>query len=139
MPLRVYSKELRHSTSKDIELLDVTRDVEHVVEESRIESGLCLVHVPHATAAIVVNEAEPGLIQDIVRKIMEMFPRGAGYLHDRIDDNAHSHLAASFIGSSRVFPVQAGRLVRGTWQNILLVELDGPRSLRRLVVTVIGD
>ncbi len=137
--MKVYSRELRYSTKKSLELIDITRDVERVVEESRIESGMCMVFAPHATAAVMANEAEPGLMQDVIKKVSELFPRGAGYLHDRIDDNAHAHLASSIIGSARVFPVSAGRLVRGTWQNIFLVELDGPRSTRRLVVTIIGD
>jgi secondary thiamine-phosphate synthase enzyme len=60
------------------------------------------------------------------------------YKHDLIDDNAAAHLASAFLGQSVTFPVKNSRLVRGTWQNIFLVELDGPRSQRRIVVEVIG-
>ncbi|MFP3283501.1 MAG: secondary thiamine-phosphate synthase enzyme YjbQ [Nitrososphaeria archaeon] len=128
-----------YSSNKDVELIDVTADVERVVAESGIESGICVVSVPHATAAVIENEAEEGLMEDIVERILEFFPKGIGYRHDVIDDNAHAHLAAAFLGSSRTFPVNDGRLTRGTWQNIFLVELDGPRSARKVVVTVIGD
>ncbi|MGC8968996.1 MAG: secondary thiamine-phosphate synthase enzyme YjbQ [Conexivisphaera sp.] len=137
--MRVSTSELRYSSRRELELIDVTEDVERAVGASGISEGICLVSVPHATAAILVNEHEDGLLEDIERKIAEMFPRGRGYAHDEIDDNAHAHLAASFLGSSRAFTVSGGRLVRGTWQNIFLVELDGPRSVRRVVVTVIGD
>ncbi len=139
MGLRAFTKELVYSTSSDVELVDVTRDVERAVAESGVLNGICLVSVPHATAAILANEHEEGLLRDIVRKLRELFPRGMGYMHDRVDDNAHAHLAAALIGNSRAFPVSGGRIVRGTWQNIFLVELDGPRTARRVVVAVVGD
>jgi len=85
-----------------------------------------------------VNEHEAGLTKDIVRKIQQDFPKGAGWLHDRVDDNADAHLASSFIGPTRIFPVQEGRLIRGAWQNIFLLELDGPRT-RRINVEVMGE
>ncbi len=136
--MKVVFKELRVSTSNLIELVDITRQVEEAVRESGVVNGLCLVYAPHATAAIVANEHEAGLMRDILNKLQQEYPRGAGWLHDRIDDNANAHLASAFIGSSRTFPVMDRRLVRGTWQNIFLVEMDGPRS-RRIVVEVLGE
>ncbi|RLF11806.1 MAG: YjbQ family protein [Thermoprotei archaeon] len=136
--MKVVFKELRVSTSNLTELVDITRQVEEAVRESGVVNGLCLVYAPHATAAIVANEHEAGLMRDILNKLQQEYPRGAGWLHDRIDDNANAHLASAFIGSSRTFPVMDRRLVRGTWQNIFLVEMDGPRS-RRIVVEVLGE
>lgn len=136
--MRVFFKELRLATSKPIELVDVTREVEAAVAESGVANGICLVYAPHATAAVVANENEAGLVRDLLTKLQQEYPRGAGWMHDRIDDNAHAHLASAFIGSSRTFPVKEGRLVRGAWQNVFFVELDGPRS-RRLVVEVLGE
>jgi len=98
-----------------------------------------LVHASHATAAIICNEHEGGLIHDILRKVKELFPPSAGYLHDRIDDNASSHVASALIGASRTFPIDDARLVRGTWQNIFLLELDGPRTRRTVNVHIIGE
>jgi len=132
-------KELRLSTSKRYEMIDITRDVEEFVLESKIRNGLCLVFAPHATAAIVVNEHEEGLIEDLLSLIKEVFPRNGRWRHNLIDDNAAAHLGSAFLGSERVFPVINGRLVRGTWQHIFLVEMDGPRALRRVLVCVIGD
>lgn len=120
-----------------IEIIDITALVEDSVRKSGISNGICLVHLPHATAALVANENEQGLIRDIIRKIREEFVR-EGWEHDKIDDNAYAHIASSFIGASRAFPVVSGRLMRGTWQNLMLVELDGPRE-RKVVVTIVGE
>jgi len=137
--MKNFAKTLTVSTKEKYQLIDITRSVEQAVSESKVEEGLCLIHASHATAAIICNENESGLVSDILRKVKEIFPPGAGYLHDRIDDNASSHIASALIGASRAFPVQSGRLVRGTWQNIFLLELDGPRTRRIVNVHVIGE
>ncbi|HIQ03776.1 MAG TPA: YjbQ family protein [Desulfurococcales archaeon] len=137
--MRVYFKELTLSTKTQYELIDITYEVEKAVRDSGISNGLCIIHAPHATAAIIANENEAGLIQDIIRSIKELYPRNAGWKHDIIDDNAAAHLGSAMIGSTRIFPVKDGRLVRGTWQNIFLVEMDGPRPYRRVVIEVIGE
>ncbi|MCE4614188.1 MAG: secondary thiamine-phosphate synthase enzyme YjbQ [Desulfurococcales archaeon] len=136
---KIHRKEITYRTSKLIEFVDMTRDIERIVEESRIKDGLAHVFVPHATAAIIANEYEQGLLGDYVRLIRELFRPGGDWMHNRIDNNAHAHLAAGIIGADRSFPVENGKLVRGTWQNIFLVELDGPRSMRRVIVTVAGE
>jgi secondary thiamine-phosphate synthase enzyme len=137
--MRNFVRTLTLSTKEKHQLVDLTESIEQVVSESEIEEGLCLVHASHATAAIICNEHESGLIQDILRKVKELFPPGAGYLHDRIDDNASSHLGSALIGASRTFPIDDGRLVRGTWQNIFLLELDGPRTRRIVNIHIIGE
>lgn len=137
--MKNFAKTLTVSTKEKYQLIDITRSVEQAVSESKVEEGLCLIHASHATAAIICNENESGLVSDILRKVKEIFPPGAGYLHDRIDDNASSHIASALIGASRAFPVQSGRLVRGTWQNIFLLELNGPRTRRIVNVHVIGE
>ncbi len=137
--MAVFAKALTVSTRERYQLVDLTRSIEEIVAESKIEKGLCLVHASHATAAIIANENESGLVNDVLRKVKEIFPPGAGYLHDRIDDNASSHIASALIGASRAFPVEEGRLVRGTWQNIFLLELDGPRAHRVVNVHIVGE
>ena len=136
--MKVYFKELKISTSGRYELVDITSEVERAVNDSGIKNGMCLVFAPHATAAIVANEHETGLMEDILTKIQEEYPRNGKWLHNRIDDNAAAHLASAFISSARIFPVKNGYLIRGTWQNIFLVEMDGPRSIRRIVIEIIG-
>jgi secondary thiamine-phosphate synthase enzyme len=137
--MNIYFKELSFSTRRRRELIDITGQVEKIVYESGVRNGICLVYAPHATIAIVVNEHETGLMSDIITKIERDFPSGFGWLHDKIDDNADAHLASAFIGSSRIFPVANGKLIRGTWQNIFVLELDGPRSARRILVEVMGE
>jgi secondary thiamine-phosphate synthase enzyme len=137
--MKNFAKTLTLSTSEKYQLIDLTERIEEIVSESEVEKGLCLVHASHATAAIICNEHESGLVHDILRKVKELFPPSAGYLHDRIDDNASSHVASALIGASRAFPIDDGRLVRGTWQNIFLLELDGPRARRTVNVHIIGE
>jgi secondary thiamine-phosphate synthase enzyme len=121
------------------QLIDFTSEVTGFVRDAGVREGVCIVSVPHATAALLVNEHEAGLLNDLLAKIEDLFPASASYDHNAIDDNADSHVAAAFLGHSRSFPVCDGELVRGTWQNIFLVELDGPRSRREVVLQVIGD
>ncbi len=136
--MKLVIKEEVVTTNQRLEVVDITGLVERIVAESGINSGFCLVHLPHATAGLVANENEAGLIRDLLNLISEIFKPGHSWMHNKIDNNAHAHLAVSFIGSTRVFPVKNRRLVRGTWQHILLVELDGPRT-RRVVVEVMGE
>jgi len=120
------------------QFIDVTSQVVEVVRRSGVDEGICLVSAPHATAAILVNENEHGLIQDMLAKIEALFPASAQSLHNAIDDNADAHLAAVFIGNSKTFSVSKNALVRGTWQNIFLVELDGPRQRREVHIQILG-
>ena len=138
MGMKVFQKEFSISSSKRIELIDVTSKVERIVKSSGIEDGLCTIFVPHATAAVLLNENENGLVSDMETHIKKIFPASNEYAHNRIDNNAGSHIASAFIGQSRTLPVKGDMVVRGTWQNIFVVELDGPRRSRRVVVTIIG-
>jgi len=125
------------STSDRVELNDVTGEVIAEIDKSGVKEGIALVYVPHATAALIINENERGLISDMTAAISDLIPRDRRYEHDRIDDNAWSHLTSAVIGCSLTIPITGGRLECGTWQNIFLVELDGPRR-RKVVVKVIG-
>ncbi|MCD6300779.1 MAG: YjbQ family protein [Staphylothermus sp.] len=138
--MKVYTREIVLSTSKKFQLIDITYEVEKIVEESGVRNGIVLVFAPHATAAIIANEHESGLIEDIITKIKELTEPGSSkWKHNIIDDNAHAHIGSAILGADKVFPVINGRLVRGTWQNIFLVEMDGPRARRHVLVTVLGE
>ncbi|MCX8136173.1 secondary thiamine-phosphate synthase enzyme YjbQ [Pyrobaculum aerophilum] len=136
--MKVYVEELRVSTRLQEDIVVITEQVERVVEKSGVKNGLALIYLPHATAIVTANENEPRLKDDILNKVRALFPRGAGYRHDEIDDNANAHLANIFLGFHVVMPVVGGKLRRGTWQELMLIEMDGPRS-RNVVVVVIGD
>ena len=137
--MAVYQIQIYVSSSKRKELIDITSYVEQAVKESGIERGICHVFVPHATAAIIANEHESGLMNDILKALEDLVPPDKPWKHNLIDNNADAHILASIIGPSRSFPVEGGRLVRGMWQNIFVVELDGPRATRKVIITVMGE
>jgi secondary thiamine-phosphate synthase enzyme len=123
------------STCKAGEVVDITRQVAAILEPAGITEGLCTVFVPHATAAVVINEnADPGFRADLVTALDRLFPEGI-WEHDKVDDNGAAHLKAALLGPSETIPVAGGRLALGTWQGIALVECDGPRE-RHVIVTI---
>ena len=129
--------EINVKTDQRYQLIDITDEVESVVIESKTKDGLCLVFVPHSTAAIILTENESGLKNDWL-KILKKLIEGEKFEHDRIDNNADSHLLSGLLGQGKLLPIKDNRLVRGTWQQIFLVELDGPRA-RRVVIKIIKD
>ncbi len=121
------------TTSKRLELIDITRQVASVVAASKVREGLCTLFACHATAALIINEnADPGFRQDVLSLLDKLIPEGV-WEHDKVDDNGAAHLKATLLGPSQVIPVKDGRLLLGTWQGITLVELDGPRT-REIIV-----
>jgi len=127
--------ELRLRTTTKRELVDLTARVAAVVAESGLAEGLCHVYVAHATAAIVVNENDdPNVCVDLLDALDRLVPAGI-WRHDRVDGNAASHIQAAILGPSETIPVRDGKLCLGTWQAIMLAELDGPRE-RRIVITL---
>ncbi|MEA2075717.1 MAG: secondary thiamine-phosphate synthase enzyme YjbQ [Euryarchaeota archaeon] len=125
-------------TKESTELIDITREVKGIVSSKRVDSGVCVIFTKHTTTGIVINENEAGLKSDILTLLNELIPTGKGYLHDRIDNNAHSHLRAVVLGSSVTIPIEGGTLALGTWQSILFVECDGPRRREVCVVIIEG-
>ncbi|MFA0832466.1 MAG: secondary thiamine-phosphate synthase enzyme YjbQ [Methanobacterium formicicum] len=126
------------NTSQRVEIHDITPDVEAVLKNSGISEGLLNVYSRHSTSGVVINENESGLVKDFQLALQKLVPEGAGYQHDRIDNNADSHIRGFLLGGSETIPVEDGRLMLGTWQSIFFVELDGPRQ-RQLTVTVMGE
>jgi secondary thiamine-phosphate synthase enzyme len=127
---------MKIDTNLAVELIDITDNVIEEVNKNSIRNGICVISTPHTTTAIIINENEPGLLSDMFNLLNKLVPPGAGYNHDRIDNNADSHLRAMLLGSSETIPIVNGKLVLGTWQRIFFVELDGPRQ-RKANVTLI--
>ena len=127
-------------TGQSTELIDITGKVKEIVKSrsGNVNSGICVVFTKHTTSGIIINENEAGLKNDISALLNDLIPKGKGYLHDKIDDNAHSHLRAVVLGSSVTIPIEKGGLALGTWQSIFFVECDGPRR-REAYVTVIDE
>ena len=129
------SVEFHIRTTAKREMIDLTARVAEIVARAEVAEGLCSVYTPHATAAIVVNENDdPNVCVDVLDALDRLIPAGI-WQHDRVDGNAASHIQATILGPGKAIPVRDGKLLLGTWQAIMLVELDGPRD-RRVVVTV---
>jgi secondary thiamine-phosphate synthase enzyme len=116
-------------TEKRTEIVDITDRVEKLLEGS----GVALIFTPHTTASIILNEAEEGLLDDILELMEKIAPRNSNYRHNRIDSNADAHLKASILGNSVLVPFENGKLKLGTWQRVLFIEFDGPRNRRVFV------
>ena len=120
-------------TRRKFQVIDITEKVREIVERAAIPEGLCCVYVPHATAAIAVNEnADPNIGEDLQEALAKLIPEGI-WRHDRIDDNAAAHIKAAIVGPSETVPINNGRLLLGTWQSLMLVEFDGPRERKVFV------
>lgn len=143
-----HSEDVKLETDEHLQFLDVTTLVAEQVRRSGVTHGLVNVQTRHTTTAVVVNENEPLLIDDLKRHLENWAPRHASYRHNDLaarglDDppgerlNGHSHHQAVILGSSETLNVVNGRICLGDWQRIFLVELDGSRE-RRISITVIG-
>ncbi len=137
-------EEVRIRSSKRLEILDITDKVEKSVSGSGISDGFVVIWEPHTTATIAVNENDPELWQDILEKFTELVPIKGNYRHNAkyrgiaSEQNAHAHILNCLSGSSISIPLVKGRLVLGTWQRILFIELDGPRS-RKVILQIVGE
>ena len=136
--MTVYVKSFEVRTKYRLEWINVTKQIREIVKSSRISNGIVGIFTKHTTTGITINEYESGLLMDLLSKLSELVPQGAGYRHDRIDDNADSHLKCSILGNSASVPVVDGLLSLGTWQSVLFGEFDGPKT-RTILVTVMGE
>lgn len=119
---------------KDV-MIDITKEVQKCVKESGVKSGLCIVFVPHTTAAVTINEnADPDVVRDFVMEMNKIVPESDGYYHR--EGNSAAHIKASMMGFSDTIIVEEGRLLLGTWQGIYFLEYDGPR-IRKVHVKIV--
>lgn len=119
------------------ELVDITERVRSIVTEHGRNKELCALYAQGATAAIMIQENwDPNIRTDVVNCLRTLVPRGM-WLHDREDGNGDSHIKAGIVGPSEVIPVEEGRLLLSTWQNIFFCEFDGPRQDRKVIVTLL--
>jgi len=125
-------------TTATVDVRDITDEVAARIPDT-IDEGLCTVFVPHTTAGITVNEAEPRLLADLRTLLETLVEDTADWGHDAIDDNAAAHLRTMLVGADTTIPIRDGALAVGTWQSILLVESDGPRTRQVSVTTTTGE
>jgi secondary thiamine-phosphate synthase enzyme len=116
------------TTKKRDEMIDITTEVQAIIEEANILTGAVLIYCPHTTAGITINEnADPDVVHDVLMRLDEVFPwKHEKYLH--MEGNSASHLKAITVGSSQYVIVENGRLLLGIWQGIYFCEFDGPRK-----------
>ena len=126
------STTLNVRTDSHTQMKDITSLVQKAVRESGVRDGICMVFIPHTTAAVTINEnADPDVVRDFTTEIGKIVPWEDGYYH--FEGNSAAHLKSSMIGFSEQIIIEDGRLVLGTWQGIYFCEYDGPRSRKVLV------
>ncbi len=109
------------------EFIDITSKIQTMVTAAGIGEGLCMLYIPHTTAAITINEsADPSVKDDILMILNKIIPWQAGYQH--LEGNSPAHIKSTIVGSSELIAVENNRLVLGTWQGIFFCEFDGPRT-----------
>lgn len=117
------------------EFINITNEVQNVVNSSGVKDGVCYIFVPHTTAGVTINEAaDPDVADDIQQSLNKLVPHSGHYQHT--EGNADSHIKTSIIGSSEVVFIENGRLKLGTWQGVFFCEFDGPRN-RKVWVKIV--
>ena len=120
--------KVKLQTGKHAQMIDITSQVQGIIRQEKVDTGMALVYCPHTTGAITINEnADPDVVHDILMRLEEMYPwNHSGDRHG--EGNSAAHLKSSTIGASQLIPIADGRLLLGTWQGIYFCEFDGPRQ-----------
>jgi len=134
--MKIVTKEFTVRTKSRFDSIDVTDLVAEAVKG--IKDGIAHVIVKHTTCALIINEAESGLMKDYLNWAKKIVPPEGEFEHNLIDNNGHAHVISAIIGNSRIVPITEGKLDLGTWQRIILLEFDGPRT-RTILVKAMGE
>jgi secondary thiamine-phosphate synthase enzyme len=138
---KIHTKKLSEKTSGFCDIIDITARVRQEVEQEKIEYGLVTLFVSGSTAALTTIESEPGLVRDLKEFVEQLIPSNRRYHHDDRwgDDNGFSHLRASLFGPSLAIPIENGRMLLGTWQQVVLLDFDNRPRTREIIVQLIGE
>jgi secondary thiamine-phosphate synthase enzyme len=139
--MKVHTTRLTEKTQGFCDIVDITAKVQEQVQKEKIQQGLATLFVSGSTAALTTIEYEPGLVRDLKEVLEELIPSNKKYHHDGRwgDDNGFSHLRASLFGPSLQIPIESGRLLLGTWQQIVLLDFDNRPRTREIVVQIMGE
>jgi secondary thiamine-phosphate synthase enzyme len=139
--MAAFRRQFQVSTRGRCDVLDITAQVARIVAESGIALGIVNVSGLGSTLGITTLEFEPGCVADLRRALEKIAPANHDYAHNARwgDDNGYSHLRSALVGTARSFPVEAGRILVGTWQQIVLCDFDDRERDRQVVVTVVGE
>ena len=139
--MTVLTEHISVKTKGEVDIIDLTDKIEGAVENSGLNKGIVTIFVPGSTGALTTIEYEPGLLQDFPAALERIAGRDISYEHETRwhDGNGHSHVRASLLGPSLTVPFNDTKLILGTWQQIVFVELDVRSRARNLVVQIIGE
>jgi secondary thiamine-phosphate synthase enzyme len=139
--MKIINKKICLKTKGNPDLINITGEVSKILENSGLKDGSLTIFVVGSTAAITSFEYEPGLIKDVQELFDKLIPRSSHYNHDETwgDANGFSHLRASLQGPSLTVPFEAGKLLLGTWQQVILAEFDNRPRQREVVIQLIGE
>jgi len=139
--MSVYYDEINIRTKGEVDIVDITDELQNIVVKSKLNDGIACVFVPGSTGTITTIEYEPGLMKDLPRALQKIAPKNDHYDHHETwhDDNGHSHIRASLMGPSITIPFRNSKLLHGTWQQIVFVELDTRDRDRHIIVQLVGE
>ena len=137
----VFQDEIKLSTEGFCDVKDITSEVNEIIVKSKIKEGIMVISVIGSTAGLTTIEAEPNLIEDFKEFWEKLIPRDKNYRHNQTwgDDNGFSHLRSSLLGTSVCFPVSEGKMLLGTWQQVVFVDFDNRPRQRKMVVKIVGE
>lgn len=138
--MNIVHNVISFNTSSETDIIDITSEVEDMVQSSGIENGNLLLFIAGSTASLTTIEYESGVINDLTRAIEKIAPQGIQYEHDRRwgDGNGYSHVRAALLGASLNIPVRESKLLLGTWQQIVLLDFDNRPRKRDVQVQILG-
>jgi secondary thiamine-phosphate synthase enzyme len=139
--MTVINRTIQIKSSRENDIIDITEQTSKAVKESKIDNGIVTVFVTGSTTAITTIEYEPGLQEDFPKMLSRVAPKDIKYAHDNTwhDGNGHSHVRASLIGPSLTIPFIRGHLMLGTWQQIVLLEMDTRPRERKVILQIVGE
>jgi secondary thiamine-phosphate synthase enzyme len=139
--MKILTEHISFDTKGNTDVIDITPLVDRKLIDSGLIDGSVLIFVPGATGALTTIEYEPGLVKDLSDALERLAPRGLEYEHNLRwgDGNGHSHVRASFLGPSLTVPFSHGKLLLGTWQQIIFIDLDNRSRTRKLIVQITGE
>jgi secondary thiamine-phosphate synthase enzyme len=139
--MKVLSENIQIHSEGEGDMIDITEQLSNAVKESNIENGNVTIFVSGSTAAITTIEYEPGLIHDFPEMLSRIVPKNIEYKHDNTwhDGNGHSHIRSSLIGPSLTIPIIHRKLTLGTWQQVVLLEMDTRSRNRSVILQIMGE
>jgi len=139
--MSVYSDQINIKTNKEVDIIDITDEIQNSIKKSKLKDGIICIFVAGSTGTLTTIEYEPGLMKDIPRALEKIAPKGIHYDHHETwhDDNGHSHVRATLMGPSITVPFSNKKLIHGTWQQIVFIELDTRPRNREIIIQLVGE